>query len=720
LLAEANQWPEDAAAYFGNGDEIGLGENIYLGDRNGVRTPMQWSSDKNAGFSRGNPQSLYLPIIYDPEYHYEAVNVEAQLGNPHSLLWWMRRLLALRKRWRALGEGRCEFLQPENRRILSYILRFETETVLVVANLSRFVQPVELDLSAHRQTVPVELFGRTEFPPIGDRPYFLTLGPHAFFWFSLEQRFQPGDLAASHGEAPRSLSIREDWHELLEGRERRALETLLQDYLRIQRWFASKTRIVKQLSIVDSLPVGMEEQETGIISLLRVEYVQGDPETYCLPLALATCSEAAHVRAEFPRLVIAEVTFADASTGVLMDAIGRPDFCRSLVELVLSRRRIRGGQGEIEPTRTQALRRILGEDPPPAGVVSRADQSNTSVLFGDKLILKLFRRIEPGINSDIEIGKFLLQQEFPSAPPLAGAIEYVGEKDERTSLAVVHGLVSNAKDGWEVTLDALGRFYERVSTLHAHGESAPVVGADLLRVAGQDFSPDIEGLIGTYIESARLLGQRTAALHRVLGADTQDPAFAPQPFTPHYARGLYQSMRNLTVHGLRLLKRQGKALPADVVPLAERVLAMEAEIIGQYRPVFEQRIVARRTRIHGDFHLGQVLWTGKDFIILDFEGEPALTLSERRLKKSPLQDVAGMLRSFHYAAHAGLREHEARGSLPSQSGEQFEPWVRFWNMTVGAAFLRAYLEAVAGTDILPETVDQLRVLLQAFLLSKAM
>jgi maltose alpha-D-glucosyltransferase/alpha-amylase len=266
----------------------------------------------------------------------------------------------------------------------------------------------------------------------------------------------------------------------------------------------------------------------------------------------------------------------------------------------------------------------------------------------------------------------------------------------------------------------LGRYYDRVGALRAKGETPPPLSSDLLQLCCQDLSPAVAELIGTYLESARLLGARTAALHLALASETEDKNFSPEPFTPHYVRGLFQSMRNLAMHNLRLLRRQLKTLPVAVAPLAERVLSHEADIIARYRPLFERRFTAKRIRVHGDYHLGQVLWTGKDFIILDFEGEPAVALSERRIKRSVLRDVAGMIRSFHYAAYAGLQQHIERGSLPPENISAFEPWARFWNSAVSATFLRAYLQALGKTEVLPNTSEELKFMLPAYLLNKAM
>ncbi len=701
------------------GDEIGMGDNYHLGDRNGVRTPMQWSSDKNAGFSRANPQSLYLPIIYDPEYHYEAVNVEAQLANPHSLLWWMRRLLALRKKWRALGGGKCEFLQPENRKILSYILRYEDETLLVVANLSRFVQVVELDLSAFKQMTPIELFGRNEFPFVTEQPYVLTLGPHAFYWLSLERKAAPGGAMPTPGVFVPSLKVKGDWQEVLSRNQRAGLESLLPGYLPARRWFGGKANTIKQTTLRTAIPIHDREEEVGWLTLWQVEYVQGDPELYILPLAFAIEAEAERLRAELPHLILAQLALRDGPSGVLFDALGRPAFCQALLGTILSQTQELAESGEIRASNTAALPRILGDTAPPSPSLSKAEQSNSSIIYGDKLILKLFRKVESGINPDLEINRFLTQKEFPNVPPLAGALEYFSSTGEPLTLAVCFGFIGQAKDAWLTTLDALSRYYDRVGTLSAKGQTPPPVRLGLSQSLSEDLPREVQELVGTYIESARLLGERTAALHLTLSSEVEEPVFAPEPFTSHYGRGLFQTMRNLAAHNLRLLRRKLKALPANVVPQAEAVLGLENEIVNRYRPLFERRIAAKRIRVHGDYHLGQVLWTGRDFIILDFEGEPAIALGQRVIKRSPLRDVAGMLRSFHYASHAGLIQHIERGSVPSGNIAVFEPWVRFWNQVVGATFLRAYLPPVAKSGLLPGSEEDLRIMLDAYMLHKA-
>ncbi len=701
------------------GDEIGMGENIYLGDRNGVRTPMQWSSDKNAGFSRANPQALYLPIIYDPEYHYEAVNVEAQLGNPHSLLWWMRRLLALRKKWRALGEGTCEFLQPENRAILSYVLRDEEEMLLVVANLSRFVQPVRLDLSAFAQRTPVELFGRTRFTAITEEPYPLTLGPHSFYWFSLETAPAPSGGTASASVVPR-VTVEKEWTEAFRGRAKRALEDLLPGYICRQNWFGGKAKGIKEVTITEMVPVPPEGEPTGFLVLAQVDYVQGEPELYSMPLAFARGDEVQGVGPNLPQLVLAELKFEDGTQGLLHDALESPQFCRVLLEMVLRARPSSGSEGEVRGSLTSAGGRVLGEIPSPSSFLCKSRQRNSTVIFGDGLVMKLFRRLEVGVNPDLEVGRFLTERGFANAAPLVASLEYRAQNGDGLSLVAVHSFFSEGKSAWSVTLEALGRYFDRVGAFHAKGETPPPVGEGVLLLAGGEATAGLQEIIGTFLESARLLGRRTGAMHMALASDTDDEAFAPEAFTPHYARGLFQSMRALTTHNLRLLRRQLKGLPAELAPMAERVLSLESEIILRYRLLFEHPLNAKRTRIHGDYRLGQVLWTGKDFFIRDFEGEPVMSLSERRLKRSPLWDVASMIRSFAYAAHEGLHQQVARGSLPPENLAGFEPWASFWKRAVGAAFLQSYLTSFEDSGLLPKAPEDLQMMLRAYLLNQAM
>ncbi len=696
------------------GDEIGLGENIYLGDRNGVRTPMQWSPDKNAGFSRANPQSLYLPVILDAAYHYEACNVEAQLANPHSLLWWMRRLLAFRKRWRALGEGKCEFLQPDNHKILSYVLRHENEIILVVANLSRFTQPVELELSAFKERIPIELFGRMKFPAITDAPYFLTLGPHNFFWFSLEARpLPPAPSPAGAPAALPAIMVREDWREIFAGRPRAQLEAVLPDFLRTQTWFP-RDQGIKAVTLKHHLSVPLPGGKAAGLAFLQVEYMGAIPELYELPLALAEGDDSS--RPGEPGLAVIGRE-GGATLGVLGDALAGPAFAPALLELMSGRERLRNQHGEIESSGTAALRRALEAGPLPAPAVHDSGDGNALVLFPDRVVLKFFRRLGEGVNPELEIGRHLTARSFPHSPAVVGALEYRGADASRTTLAVATAFVPYALSAWEFTLEAVSRFYDRVFASAAQGlppELPPTLGP--LKIFQQGPAPEAEDHVGTYLESARLVGLRTAELHLALAAGGPNGEWGMEPMDGHYLRGMFQTMRSLAVQNLRQLRRQLNTLPPDLMPVAQRVAGLEPAILGLYRPLVEQPFEAARIRVHGDLHLGQILWTGRDFVFADFEGDVSLPISERRLKRSPLSDVARLVRSFHHAAYAGFHHQVDLGVITREHLPDFEPWVRHWNRAVSRAYLRAYCETLRPSGILPVEEDQLRVLLVAYLL----
>jgi maltose alpha-D-glucosyltransferase/alpha-amylase len=700
------------------GDEIGMGDNVFLGDRNGVRTPMQWSSDKNAGFSRASPQALYLPIILDPEYHYEAVNVEAQHGNRHSLLWWMRRVLALRKRHRAFGRGTIQFLQPENRKILAFVRRYDAETILVVANLSRFPQPVELDLAEFKQTVPVELFGRTKFPIITEKPYFLTLSPHAMFWFSLEPlagRAAPSTPART----AEPLLVPEDWEEILQDQRRAALESCFSEYLQRQSWFHSKNRQLKSVQIRDAIKLPVDSNKVFLLFLMA-EYVEGDPEDYFVPLGFATGREREKLEQRAPLSILTALRVENQNIdGVLYDAVESTAFCRSLVAAIGRRRSYANGEGELKALATSAWRSVGAIHAVSDDSISKLQQSNTALVIGHKYFLKVFRRMEPGPNPDLELGRFLTERDFPAVAPVAGALKYLRNNGEEFIVAELTRFLPETKNAWEYTIDALGRYFERIDTaahrshLAAPGEG-PAIGFNQ-----EPVPQSVEVLIGTYIEAARLMGQRTGQLHVALASEPDDKDFAPEPFTPFYQRSLFQSMRNLTVHTLLQLRRLLSSVPEANRAEAEKVAGLENAILKRFRSVHETGIAGKRIRCHGNLHLGEVLYTGKDFVFIDFEGESGRPLGERRIKRSPLYDVAAMVRSFEYATYAALFKQLDLGTLHEERLPQLEPWTGFWYRWVSSVYLNAYLDVVGKTDLLPRSNDELKVLFDVHLLEKA-
>ncbi|MDQ3937423.1 MAG: maltose alpha-D-glucosyltransferase [Chloroflexota bacterium] len=705
------------------GDEIGMGDNFYLGDRNGVRTPMQWSGDRNAGFSGANRQRLYLPVITDPEYHYEAVNVDAQQNNPNSLLWWMKRLIALRKQHQAFGRGSLTFVHPENRRIVAFVRQLGEERILVVANTSRFVQYAELNLADYAGLVPVEMFGRVEFPRLDERPFFLTLGPHAFMWFSLEPdpSGRGTEVRAATEQAP-TIRAPASLDALLEGEVRRHLAAILPAYLRARRWFRSKARRIKEVRLHDSVRVAHPAGEARL-AVFDVDYTEGEPERYVLPLALSRSDEAERVTRELPQSLIAYVTPAgeEGVRWLLYDALYEPFFGRMLLDVIGARKRLGGRRGQVTATPTRAYRRLRGPRQDELQVTaSRAEQSNTSVTFGDRLILKLFRRLEPGINPDLEIGQALTELGFEHTPAVAGWLAYRTGRDEPSALGIVQEYVPNQGDTWELTLDSLSAYYERAATIEERPEAGPTTITALLESTRLDPPQLAREMIASYLDSAWLLGKRTADLHRALASLRDDPAFVPEPISELSQRAVLQSVRNQAADAFGLLERRLGELPPDVSAQARMALRVAPQLNARLRAIVERRTRASRIRVHGDFHAGQVLWTGKDFVFIDFEGEPGRAMSERRHKRSALSDVAGMLRSFHYAAFGTLLNPRLGGTVRPEDVERLEPWARYWYLWVAATYLQGYIDEGRDEPFLPASSEELAGLLELSMVHKAL
>jgi maltose alpha-D-glucosyltransferase/alpha-amylase len=693
-------FPGTPIVYYG--DEIGMGDNIWLGDRNGVRTPMQWSSDRNAGFSRANPQQLFFPVIIDPQYHYEQVNVEAQQSNQYSLLWWMKRLIAMRKRYKALGRGTMEFLHTENRKILAYVRRYEDETIVVVANLSRLVQCFELDLAQYRGMVPVELSGGTKFPAVGERPYFLNLGPFAFYWFSLEREVAPEVVTQ---DAP--MIAARSWDEIFDTRHRESVSRALRVYLLARRWFGGKGRSIASVIVRDAVELPNDQR----LAILDVEFNEGEPQTYQLPLGIA------NVRREQDQARSVPVIARLREGAVLYEPVQEEAFANALLDTIARKRQLRAKRGVMAGAPARALKELRGTEKLETHVLG-VEQSNTAIIYGQSLFLKLFRRMESGINTDAEVTRFLNEEtSFKHTPRLAGTIEYREENKGAVTAAILQGYLPNSGDAWAYTLDSIGRYYD---TLLSDPDAAEriakaVPGGSIMALAHKPLPDLARDTIGSYIADAELLGLRTAQLHLALASRDDIPAFAPEPFTPHYQRSIYQSMRTQIVQTMQVIRKR-----AHENPELEPLLSKEESLHQQVRAVLHGKIEASRIRVHGDYHLGQVLYTGNDFSIIDFEGEPARPLSERRLKRSALRDVAGMLRSFHYAPYAVVYGTAPGSNVRTEDRSRLETGARLWHQWVGAAFLRAYLAESLSGKHLPTKPEAVETLLNAFLIEKAL
>jgi maltose alpha-D-glucosyltransferase/alpha-amylase len=835
------------------GDEIGMGDNIYLGDRNGVRTPMQWTSDRNAGFSKCDPARLYFPVVMDYIYGYQVVNVEAQQSDQSSLLHWTRNMIALRKLFRVFGRGTLTFLNPANRKILAYLRDLDSgdglrETVLCVANLSRFAQPVSLDLESFAGMQPVEMLGYVPFPAITEAPYSLTLAPYSFLWLELQapvvESYAPlatQDEIAQEPAAESAIAVDpviHGWAGFLAESGTSILESALPAWLPRQRWFGAKTRRISSVRIRDWVEfprAGTSEgfnasdaPRAGAVPMamffFEIGYADGASDVYNIPFAFSSGAESSEVNAAHPESIVATLNSA-SGPAVLYDATSSSDFHQDLLRLIehnttlaladghshasgdalvadASRDRevmkagwptesaspsatfaqdaqagaspmppvapapITAQPGEAAtsprpittasvptgPQRMQPRESPAAGDPAPAGGrldarastafadayphgrisshTGSAEQSNTSIIYGNQLILKLFRRLEGGENPDVEIGRFLTEvARFGRIAPFLGEISITPVNGEKTTVAMLQGLVANRGDGWAWFLAELAGFFQRVAGFPAAHEMR---GASFLRDPGP--LPESMETARASLDAAALLGRRTAEMHLALGTSTDNAAFSAEPFAAENLIGDAERIEAQLRSTLEALRAQLPNLDEHTSDMAALLLSRRLELVARAQAIATCPAAGMRIRIHGDYHLGQTLRTAGsqahdegaaghgDFVLLDFEGEPARPLEARRRKQSPLKDVAGMMRSFSYAAFSAL--DRALNGLPEEArpaaAVTLGGWARAWQDAASARFLHAYREAIAANPALLPPPEQSQALLDAYMLEKAL
>jgi maltose alpha-D-glucosyltransferase/alpha-amylase len=488
-----------------------------------------------------------------------------------------------------------------------------------------------------------------------------------------------------------------------------------------QRWFSGKARSIESVEIIEVVPVPTGRLKAFLL-LAQVTYTEGQSDTYALPLILAHSGQAPFPQASDRLLPAIHLEGRDGREGaILYDALWDKEFPKVLLEAVYSGHSFKGAKGELVAFPTETFHKAW--DPGQSTLepsVMRAEQSNTSIRFGDQFILKFYRRLEEGMNPDLEIGAFLTDKaSFAHTPFLGGALEYRRPQAPPMALGILQAFVPNQGDAWRYTLAELESYFERITCQDPSNLESLLARASFLGRGDAEAPPEAQALMGPYWNAAGLLGRRTAQLHLALASGSDDPDFAPEPFAAPFQRRQYESMRNLTVRALRLLEKRLPSLPSSVQREAEAILRRETEILRRFDSFGSQEVTAQCIRIHGDYHLGQVLWTGSDFVIIDFEGEPARSLAERRTKRCALQDVAGMLRSFHYAAYTVLHERMSRDASREKRNEHLEPWARGWHRWASARFLREYLRVAGKARFLPQSPGELFTLLNAYLLEKA-
>jgi maltose alpha-D-glucosyltransferase/alpha-amylase len=689
------------------GDEIGMGDNIYLNDRDGVRTPMQWSMDRNGGFSRVNPARMFSAPLMDTVYGYQSVNVEAQSSSPSSLINWLRRLISVRQGHQVFGRGTLAFLMPHNRKILAYIREYEGESVLCVANLSHSSQQTELDLRSFKGRVPVEMIGWSPFKAIGDEPYVITLPGHAFFWFLLSETASGPGSAPPVEELPELITIvlpRDMNNVQLAGKAIAVFERdVLPGYLPNQRWFADKDAAAGPVRVSDLAEVEVAGTQ-GYYALIELPQID---RIYFLPIAIGPEGDGG-AGSPPARATLSRVR-RGARDGYLYDGFAVDALVRSFVDDVRGDRRrqaTRGG-GTFVAHGTETLHAMQLSADLPVRRLS-VEQSNTSVVIDEQIMLKGYRRANRGPQPELEIARFLDAVGYKNTPALLGYVEYEHPDAESIALAIMQRYADNQGDGWAWMLTYLDRFFDRRKSMETpQPAEAPAISG----VANRS-EIDEHAIV---LKRASTLGVRTAEMHLAFATPVGDPAFEPEPTTDADVRGWSAQARETAIRALDSLERERARVPDAYGAEVDRLIAGREAILERFNAPDVGSTVSK-TRYHGDYHLGQVLVVADDFLVVDFEGEPGRDLAARRRKSSPLRDVAGMLRSINYAAIAGmLGSVDARGENTSA----LEPLARDWEQRTSQAFLEGYRTTIAGCSSYPSDPAVAQTLLELFILEKA-
>ncbi len=672
------------------GDEIGMGDNIYLGDRTGVRTPMQWTPDRNGGFSRADPAQLYLPAIMDPVYGFSAINVEAQTRSLSSLLNWMKRLIGVRKSSNVFGRGTLTFIRPKNRAVFSYIRQLDGEAILCVANLSRTAQAVELDLSAWKGRVPHEMLGRTRFPRIGELPYLVTLAPYGFFWFRLSEEAEQ----VAEPTLPRDLTtlvLGAEWNTALSGWTRRTFESdVLPNFLPDRRWYADKA--ARRMSAAVTATVPIDHGPDRFVATIADITTPHGTSRYFMPLTIRWVR---HTTLEHTPATILAAVRRGPREGTLLDAAAEPEFIAALLAKIHAGETAGDDKHKITFRPTSAMTNSPLAEIKKVFAINR-EQSNTSIIVDDNYVIKIFRRVAPGIHPEIEVGRFLTDiAQFKNAPALLGSVE-LHEGETCSALAVVHAFIENQGDAWTVVGAALDRLIE-AQRLLPNEEVAE--------------TSDVAALL----KWMRQIGKRTAELHRAFATKTDNDAFSAEPLsaddTTRWTDQLVARVRNV----FGLLESNLKQLPEASGHMARQLLGHREAILAHVESNWNTSFDGTKIRHHGDFHLGQVLIAKDDAYILDFEGEPRRSLDDRRRKAPPARDVAGFIRSIDYATSAALaRETDIKPEEMAPQAAQ----VRGWGERMTAAYWETYREAMGDAGLWPKDESQVQLLLDLFLLEK--
>jgi maltose alpha-D-glucosyltransferase/alpha-amylase len=705
-------FPGTPVIYYG--DEIGMGDNFYLGDRDGVRVPMQWSPDRNAGFSQVNPHKLFLPIIIDPEYHYEAINVENQERNISSLLWWMKKVIALRKEYKAFGRGHFKIIQSHNTKVLTFLREYNDEKILVVFNLSRYPQAVEINLSRFMGYSVIELFSQNKFPDIQSQQYMLTLGPYNYYWFELKEK------ESSHEEiAPSEYPVVTIPKSLMPLFSKSFIDSICSrvfpKYLKKCSWFSGKDRRIQTVKAKHVIPV-KTDLTTMYMVILHVLYNEGDSDHFILPVSAALGDAVTPIYLQYPKSIIIHIKIND-SVGVLYDCLYHEQFQKFLMNLIQKNKKIKIPTGHLIAHRGKRLAREGESAYDSKETLLKEMQNNTVIISGEVLSLKLYRKTQPGLHPEIELNTLLSEKNnFSGIPEYLGSIEFKSDNNNTYSIGLLQKYVKNENNGMTYVEDNIHRYFDNVLVKKLTKNDIVHVMPSFINVGKKNIPVFMQELIDThFIEMIHLMGIRTAELHIALSKHNSLPEFAMEPFSKLYQRSLYQSIRSQVKQVFTTLNKKMFKVPFTMISEAKRLISHESLIFTYLKKISEKNIKARKIRIHGDYRLDQLLFTGKDFVILDLEGESHRYLSERRLKYSPLRDVASMIRSFHNVLYNTFMQFT---KVRKQDTQVIEPFMEPWFNYISGIFLNGYLDIMKDSELIPQDKGDLETLIVSFIMER--
>ena len=696
------------------GDEIGMGDNYYLGDRDGVRTPMQWSPDRNAGFSEANPQQLYLPAILDPEYHYEAINVEMQKRNTSSLFWFMKKMINMRKFYKAFSRGDMKFINAENPKVLAFTRTYEDETLLIICNLSKYAQPAELDLREFRGFIPVELFSKNSFPIIKeDRPYFFTLSAHSFQWYVLQKTKTTKDDVTTFPK----LEL-EKWEDILNNHHKSELENnLLPIYLNKRKWFKGKGRKIHQATIINQIELPVNNTPTYVL-LMEVTYESGLPETYQLAISYTENEEAQHLAITCPEALIALLQLGKKEM-FLTDAFYLTEVHRFLIKKLAESQEINTKEDTIIFKVKEEVISYIKEHGELLSKMHTGDENNTSITYENRFFLKMFRKTDFTINPDVEISCYLSDEaRFSHVPKFLGTIEWQTDKGP-VVLGMMQEMIENHGDGQSYMIERLNNFAERIlarnrSSLDAYNKKGTITKP----LAFDELDAEIQELLGDRTaDMARRIGMRTAQMHRALANETNTQDFKPEEYSLHYQRSLFSTMQKLVREIYDALDKNYQTLTESTRRETNQFRGKKTELLTTLKNIYSKKLDIWKTRTHGTYGLKKLLMTGKDIVIQDFGGKPHTTYSERRIKRSPLRDVAEMVISFYYTAYEGFFFNT---HIPKSELNSLLPFADMWAHYISGFFVKAYLDEVQGTQLIPREEKDLETVFHIFLLEKSL